>query len=90
MASRALNRVEFERFDEVEDERSKTPMGFTQIYSGPLLPPSLCVVPALPKLADGLKISRTEALSAAKGAMAALGLEGAATFIFLGIWLLSR
>ena len=90
MASRALSQVEFERFDEVEDEQSKAPMGFTQLYSGPLLPPSLCVVPALPKLADRLKISRTEALSAAKGAMAALGLEGAAALIFLGIWLLLR
>ena len=86
MASPALNRVELQPFDEVESKQAKTPMGFTQIYSGPLLPSSLCVVPALPKLADGLKISRTEALSAARGAMAALGIEGAATLIILGIW----
>ncbi len=90
MASPALNRVESEPFDEVEYEQSKAPLGFTQIYSGPLLPPSLCVVPALPKLADGLKISRTEALSGAKGALVALGLEGVAALIFFGIWQLLR
>jgi hypothetical protein len=90
MASQALNRVESEPFGEVEYELSKAPMGFAQVYSGPLLPPSLCAVPAFPKLADGLKISRTEALAAAKGALAALGLEGAAALVFFGIWQLLR
>ena len=78
MASHALDQFEF-------DPR-KTSMRFTEIYSGPLLPASLCHVPAFPRLADGLKISRTRALAGAKGAMAAIGLEGAVVILVYCIW----
>jgi len=82
MASQALDQFEF--------EISKSTLRFTEIYSGPLLPASMCNVPALPRLADGLKISRTKALEGAKGVVEAIGFEGAIAVALYGIWQLLK
>ena len=76
--------------DQFECEISTSTLRFTEIYSGPLLPESMCHVPALPKLADGLEISRTKALEGAKGVMAAIGFEGCIALALYAIWQLLK
>lgn len=81
MASNALRKVEVESFER---------FNLIGAFARPLTEASLCDPPAFTQDADGVTVSRRQALGCAKGALLAVGVEAAAALSLFGIWQLLR